>query len=129
MRRLISPGEYSTFRDKSNAGAPKMNYLSALRMFVRAVEVGSFSKAAIATNTKTPTVSRAIASLEEDLGVRLFHRRAHLTESRATFYEHARGVLRGWRKAECGLGNGGTATGIDPPACPERIRPPAHVLA
>ena len=39
-----------------------MDYLGALRMFVRAVEVGSFSKAAIATNTKTSTVSRAIAS-------------------------------------------------------------------
>lgn len=77
-----------------------MDYLGALRMFVRAVEVGSFSKAAIATNTKTSTVSRAIASLEEDLGVSLFHRttrRAHLTEPGATFYEHAAfcGV---WRK-------------------------------
>ena len=74
-----------------------MDYLGALRMFVRAVEAGSFSKAAIATNTKTSTVSRAIASLEEDLGVSLFHRttrRAHLTEPGATFYEHARGVLR-----------------------------------
>jgi DNA-binding transcriptional LysR family regulator len=79
-----------------------MDYLSAQRMFVRAVEVGSFSKAAIATNTKTSTVSRAIASLEEDLGVSLFHRttrRAHLTEPGATFYEHARGVLRGLEEA------------------------------
>src|ERR1700675_998640 len=61
-------------------GGAKMDYLGALRMFVRAVEVGSFSKAAIATNTKTSTVSLAIASLEEDLGVSLFHRttrRAH----------------------------------------------------
>jgi DNA-binding transcriptional LysR family regulator len=79
-----------------------MDYLSALRMFVRAVEVGSFSKAAIAMNTKTSTVSRAIAGLEEDLGVSLFHRttrRAHLTEPGATFYEHARGVLRGLEEA------------------------------
>jgi hypothetical protein len=79
------------------AGA-KMDYLGALRMFVRAVEVGNFSKAAIAANTKTSTVWRAIASLEEDLGVSLFHRitrRAHLTEPGATFYEHARGILRG----------------------------------
>ena len=79
-----------------------MDYLGALRMFVRAVEAGSFSKAAIATNTKTSTVSRAIASLEEDLGVSLFHRttrRAHLTEPGATFYEHARGVLRGLEEA------------------------------
>ena len=79
-----------------------MDYLGALRMFVRAVEAGSFSKAAIATNTKTSTVSRAIASLEEDLGVSLFHRttrRAHLTEPGATFYEHARGVLRSLEEA------------------------------
>jgi DNA-binding transcriptional LysR family regulator len=79
-----------------------MDYLGALRMFVRAVEVGSFSKAAIATNTRTSTVSRAIAGLEEDLGVSLFHRttrRAHLTEPGATFYEHARGVLRGLEEA------------------------------
>jgi DNA-binding transcriptional LysR family regulator len=77
-----------------------MDYLGALRMFVRAVEAGSFSKAAIATNTKTSTVSRAIAGLEEDLS--LFHRttrRAHLTEPGATFYEHARGVLRGLEEA------------------------------
>src|ERR1700730_12706834 len=83
-------------------GGAKMDYLGALCMFVRAVEVGSFSKAAIATNTKTSTVSRAIASLEEDLGVSLFHRttrRAHLTEPGATFYEHARDVLRGLEEA------------------------------
>src|SRR5258707_354795 len=83
-------------------GGAKMDYLGALRMFVRAVEVGSFSKAAIATNTKTSTVSRAIASLEEDLGVSLFHRttrRANLTEPGATFCEHARGVLRGLDEA------------------------------
>jgi DNA-binding transcriptional LysR family regulator len=75
-----------------------MDYLGALRLFVRAVELGSFSKAAIATKTKTSTVSRAIASLEADLGVGLFHRttrRSHLTEPGATFYEHARSVLRG----------------------------------
>jgi DNA-binding transcriptional LysR family regulator len=95
-----------------------MDYLGARRMFVRAVEAGSFSKAAIATNTKTSTVSRAIASLEEDLGVSLFHRatrRAHLSEPGATFYEHAPGVLQGPEEvAGCGLGNGGAATGIDP---------------
>src|ERR1700710_1690329 len=79
-----------------------MDYLGALRMFVRAVEAGIFSKAAIATNTKTSTVSRAIAGLEQDLGVSLFHRttrRAHLTEQGGTLYEHGRGVLRGLNKA------------------------------
>lgn len=79
-----------------------MDYLGALRLFVRVVELGSFSKAAAASNTKTSTVSRAIVSLEDDLGVGLFHRstrRVHLTEPGATFYEHARGVLRSLEEA------------------------------
>ena len=74
-----------------------MDYLGALKLFVRAVELGSFSKASADANAKTSTVSRAIASLEEDLGVALFHRstrRVHLTEPGATFYEHARSILR-----------------------------------
>ncbi|HEX3574259.1 MAG TPA: LysR family transcriptional regulator, partial [Rhodopila sp.] len=86
--RQIRQGQY---------GGDKMDYLGALRMFVRAVEAGSFSKAAIVANTKASTVSRAIASLEADLGVGLFHRttrRAHLTEPGAAFYEQARSVLR-----------------------------------
>src|SRR5258708_15873204 len=71
-------------------------------MVVGGVGGGRFWKAAIATNTKTSTGSRAIGSVEEDLGVSLFHRttrRAHLTEPGATFYEHARGVLRGLEEA------------------------------
>src|ERR1700680_1911088 len=100
MKGLIGRGLDVSWQGRY--GGAKMDYLGALRMFVRAVETGSFSKAAIATNTKTSTVSRAIASLEEDLGVSLFHRttrRAHLTEPGATFYEHARGVLRGLEEA------------------------------
>jgi DNA-binding transcriptional LysR family regulator len=76
-----------------------MDYLGALRMFVRAVEVGSFSKAAIATNTKTSTVSRAIASLEEDLGVSLFHRAARISPSRARHSTSTQAAFCGaWRK-------------------------------
>src|ERR1700686_4210158 len=101
-RRNPLTGRVLDVSSKGRYGGAEMDYLAALRMFVRAVEVGSFSKAAIATNTKTSTVSRAIASLEEDLGVSLFHRttrRAVLTEPGATFYEHARGVLRGLEEA------------------------------
>ncbi len=79
-----------------------MDYLGAMKLFVRAVELGSFSKASAETNAKTSTVSRAIASLEEDLGVALFHRstrRVHLTEPGATFYEHARALLRSLEEA------------------------------
>jgi DNA-binding transcriptional LysR family regulator len=76
-----------------------MDYLGALRMFVQAVEVGSFSKAAIATNTKTSTVSRAMASLEEDLGVSLFHRAARISPSRAPHSTSTHAAFCGaWRK-------------------------------
>lgn len=89
-----TPGALQPDRDTE---VIEMDYLSALHLFVRAVETGSFSKAAVAVNAKTSTVSRAIASLEHDLGVSLFHRttrRSQLTEPGATFYEQARDVLR-----------------------------------
>jgi DNA-binding transcriptional LysR family regulator len=79
-----------------------MDYMNAMRMFVRAVELGSFSRAAEALGTKTSAVSRAVASLEQDMNVGLFHRttrRIHLTEPGATFYEHARGLLKGFDEA------------------------------
>src|SRR6202045_126367 len=108
-----------------------MDYLGALRMFVRAEEVGSFSKAAIATNTKTSTVSRAIAGLEADLGVSLFHRttrRAHLTEPGATFYEHARGVLRGLEEArDAAWQRGGRPRGLTPLHAPG-ASPRLHIM-
>lgn len=74
-----------------------MDYLNAMRMFVRAVELGSFSRAADAMGVKTSAVSRAVAGLEQDLNTGLVYRttrRMHLTEPGATFYEHARGVLK-----------------------------------
>src|SRR6202011_3319579 len=54
--------------------------------------------------------------LEDDLGVSLFHRttrRAHLTEPGATFYEHARGVLRGLEEArDAASARGGRPQGV-----------------
>lgn len=74
-----------------------MDMLAAMQTFVRVVEQASFSRAAGLLGVQTSAVSRAIAALEADLGVDLFNRTTrslHLTEPGATFYQHARGVLR-----------------------------------
>ncbi|MGC1301696.1 MAG: LysR family transcriptional regulator [Caulobacteraceae bacterium] len=74
-----------------------MDLLNAMRVFVRVVELGSFSAAAADLGVRTSAASRAVASLEADLGAALFHRttrRVHLTEPGAGFYEQARKVLR-----------------------------------
>jgi DNA-binding transcriptional LysR family regulator len=69
-----------------------MDYLAAMRAFIRAVELGSFSRAAAAEELKVSTVSRYVGALEADLGAALFNRstrRLHLTEAGAAFHERA----------------------------------------
>ncbi len=73
-----------------------MDYLAAMRAFVRAVDLGSFSKAAAEEALKVSTVSRYITALEADLGIALLNRstrRLHLTEAGAVFYERSVTVL------------------------------------
>jgi DNA-binding transcriptional LysR family regulator len=75
-----------------------MDYLAAMRAFVRSVELGSFSKAAAEENQKVSTVSRYVSALEADLGAALLNRstrRLHLTEVGTTFYERAAAILAG----------------------------------
>ncbi|WP_028228410.1 LysR family transcriptional regulator [Paraburkholderia ferrariae] len=70
-----------------------MDYFSAIRAFLHAAELGSFSQAAERTGVKTSTVSRHISELERDLGIALFNRSTRglvLTEGGRVFREHAR---------------------------------------
>lgn len=79
-----------------------MDYFAAMRAFVRAVELGSFSKAAAEASIKVSTVSRYITFLEEDLGASLFNRstrHSHLTEAGKTFYDRAAAILAGVEEA------------------------------
>ena len=48
--------------------------LYQIRHFAAVVETGSFTKAAIRAAVSQPALSVSIAKLEEELGVRLFHR-------------------------------------------------------
>ncbi|HVH42012.1 MAG TPA: LysR family transcriptional regulator [Labilithrix sp.] len=63
-----------------------LNHVSA---FVRVVQDGSFTAAARALGLPKSSVSRSIAQLEQDLGVRLLHRttrKLHLTDAGTAFH-------------------------------------------
>jgi DNA-binding transcriptional LysR family regulator len=67
-----------------------------VEVFVRAVELGSFSALARAWRVKPSSISRQVSALEEELGVRLMERttrKLHLTEAGTLLYERARAAL------------------------------------
>jgi DNA-binding transcriptional LysR family regulator len=69
-----------------------MNRLREMEMFVRVLEAGSFSAAALDLNMGQPAVSKTIATLEDRLGVRLLTRSTRKlspTEAGTAFYERA----------------------------------------
>jgi DNA-binding transcriptional LysR family regulator len=69
-----------------------MDYLAAMRAFVRSTDLGSFSKAAAESGAKVSTISRHVSALEADLGAALLNRstrRIALTEAGRAFYDRA----------------------------------------
>lgn len=69
-----------------------MDRLREMELFVRVVEAGSFSAAARDLGLGQPMISKAIAGLEERLGVRLLvrsTRQLNPTEAGSAFYERA----------------------------------------
>ncbi|MBN3725387.1 LysR family transcriptional regulator [Burkholderia sp. Ac-20379] len=73
-----------------------MPTLENMRLFVKVVETGSFTKAAQAAHVATPQVSRAISSLETQLRVRLLNRttrRIAVTEAGERYLVHCRQIL------------------------------------
>ncbi len=80
-----------------------MDRFHELRVFVAVAEAASFAKAAGALRSSPPAVTRAVAALEDRLGVRLFNRttrRVHLTETGARFLEDAKRLLSDLDAAE-----------------------------
>ena len=58
--------------------------LNRVSAFVRVVHDGSFTAAAQALNLPKSSISRSVAQLEQDLGIRLLHRTTrllHLTDA------------------------------------------------
>jgi len=80
-----------------------MDRIDAFRLFVRVVETGSFSKAAVDLGVTQPTVTRQIAALEQRLGERLLNRntrRLSVTELGRQYYEKAKTLLDYYEETE-----------------------------
>lgn len=80
-----------------------MDRLAAMEAFVRVIDAGSFSSAAKQLRVGQSAVSKAIAQLEDRLGVRLLLRSTHgltLTEAGRNFYERARRTIDEAEQAE-----------------------------
>jgi DNA-binding transcriptional LysR family regulator len=90
--------------------------LDAVRTFVVAAETGQFQEAAVLLSLTQQAVSKRIAALEKDLGVRLFTRTARgtrLTIDGQAFLPHARELLRVAERADASVRPGRRALRID----------------
>ena len=90
-----------------------MDLLGALGTLVRVVETGSFSAAARHYDVGQPAVSKAVAQLEEWLGVKLLLRSTRAltpTEAGHSFYQRARRAVE--ETDEAVLAARGTASGL-----------------
>lgn len=81
----------------------RIDRIALMRTFIRIVEAGSLSAAAIQMNTTQATVSRRLQSLEGLLGVKLILRTTHamkLTDDGERCYQHARQIVDAWLALE-----------------------------
>lgn len=77
--------------------------IELMQTFVRIVEAGSLSAAAIRLDTTQPTVSRRLQSLERLLGVKLLQRTTHvmkLTDEGERCLAHAKALVERWQATE-----------------------------
>ncbi len=82
---------------------PGVDRIELMQTFVRIVEAGSLSAAALRLSTTQPTVSRRLQTLEKLLGLKLLQRNTHvmkLTEDGERCYAHARTLLESWQGIE-----------------------------
>jgi DNA-binding transcriptional LysR family regulator len=83
--------------------------LNGIVAFVQSVETGSFAQAAERMQLTRSAVGKSVARLEEQLGVRLFHRttrRQSLTEDGEAYYERCVRVLAELDAAEAAFDTG-----------------------
>jgi DNA-binding transcriptional LysR family regulator len=80
-----------------------MDRIQALRLFIRVVDLGSFSKAAAELQMGQPSATKLVAQLEKGLGSRLLHRSTHgvtPTEIGALYYEKCKLIAHHVEEAE-----------------------------
>jgi DNA-binding transcriptional LysR family regulator len=83
-----------------------MDKLRAMTCFVRIVEKGSLTAAAINLGVSLPSMVRTLAALERELGVTLLNRttrRIHLTDDGRRYLEYCRPILGHVQEAEASL--------------------------
>jgi DNA-binding transcriptional LysR family regulator len=80
-----------------------MDRLEAIRLFIRVVDLGSFSKAAADLRIGQPAATKRVAQLEKQLGARLLHRSTHgvtPTEVGLLYYEKCKLIAHHVDEAE-----------------------------
>lgn len=86
-----------------------MDKLQAMQTFVRVVEAGSFSAVANEANTTQSAISKQVAALENELGVKLLTRTTRtlaLTEEGESYLDHARRLVAEVAEVEGSLRRG-----------------------
>ena len=72
-----------------------MDTVAGIRLFIRVVETGSFSKASAGLGITQPTATKHVAALEKRLGARLLHRSTRgvtATEVGAAYYDKCKAI-------------------------------------
>ncbi len=90
--------------------------LAAVRTFVAAADRGQFQEAALDLSVTQQAVSKRVAALEKELGVRLFTRSARgiaLTIDGQAFLPHARNLLQAEERAAASVRPGRRALRVD----------------
>lgn len=90
-------------------GKPRTGPIPHLETFCKAAESASFTQAADALGLTQAAVSQHVRSLEKELGVPLFHRRAgrvELADAGRLLYDYARRILDLHEEARAALGHG-----------------------
>jgi DNA-binding transcriptional LysR family regulator len=80
-----------------------MDTVAGLRLFIRVVETGSFSKASADLGITQPTATKHVAALEGRLGARLLHRSTRgvsPTELGAAYYDKCKTIARELEEAD-----------------------------
>jgi LysR family transcriptional regulator for bpeEF and oprC len=88
-----------------------MNRLTAMQVFVRVVETGSFTRAASVLEMSRARVTEAVQDLERVLGAKLLHRTTRqmaLTDDGRSYYSRVRQILSDIELAEDAVAKAGT---------------------
>lgn len=113
-----------------------MDRLSSMKLFVRTVEVGSFSAVADEMSLTQSSVSKRIAALERELNVKLFNRntrRLVLTDVGKAYYERCVHILAALADAEFNISRLQSdpvgSLRVNSPICFGRLYVVKHALA